>query len=176
MRAAQAMQPRRHAPVDRRRRRDRRDDSRRRHGRSGNARVLAARGHRDHRARGARGPGRARRGPRPFGDPRAATRKPRCRSRIRAWRRRTRRSPRWDRRSYIRDLGSATGTWVNGSAVTTPKQLRSGDKLRIGGDRAHRPRRGCVRSPPRHRAPASRSNRRARRRRSSRCVPDARSA
>jgi pSer/pThr/pTyr-binding forkhead associated (FHA) protein len=34
--------------------------------------------------------------------------------------------------AYIRDLGSDTGTWVNGSAVTTPKKLRDGDKLRLG--------------------------------------------
>lgn len=33
---------------------------------------------------------------------------------------------------YVRDLGSATGTWVNGSAVTTPKGVRDGDKVRIG--------------------------------------------
>ena len=33
---------------------------------------------------------------------------------------------------YVRDLGSATGTWVNGAAVTTPKSVRDGDKIRIG--------------------------------------------
>ena len=33
---------------------------------------------------------------------------------------------------YVRDLGSATGTWVNGSAVTTPKSVRDGDRIRIG--------------------------------------------
>ncbi|MDB4944262.1 MAG: hypothetical protein JWP97_3796 [Labilithrix sp.] len=33
---------------------------------------------------------------------------------------------------YVRDLGSSTGTWVNGSAVTTPKAMRDGDRVRIG--------------------------------------------
>ena len=33
---------------------------------------------------------------------------------------------------YVRDLGSATGTWVNGSAVTTPKAVRDNDRVRIG--------------------------------------------
>ncbi len=33
---------------------------------------------------------------------------------------------------YVRDLGSATGTWVNNSAVTVPKSVRDGDKIRIG--------------------------------------------
>jgi pSer/pThr/pTyr-binding forkhead associated (FHA) protein len=34
---------------------------------------------------------------------------------------------------YVRDLGSATGTWVNGAPVTAPKVLRDGDRLRVGG-------------------------------------------
>ena len=33
---------------------------------------------------------------------------------------------------YVRDLGSATGTWVNNSAVTVPKSVRDGDRIRIG--------------------------------------------
>ena len=33
---------------------------------------------------------------------------------------------------YIRDLGSASGTWVNGAPVTVPKRLRDGDKIRLG--------------------------------------------
>ena len=33
---------------------------------------------------------------------------------------------------YVRDLGSATGTWVNGQAVTTPKAVRDSDRIRIG--------------------------------------------
>ena len=33
---------------------------------------------------------------------------------------------------YVRDLGSATGTWVNNQAVTVPKSVRDGDKIRIG--------------------------------------------
>lgn len=34
---------------------------------------------------------------------------------------------------YVRDLGSAGGTWVNGEPVTVPRRLRSGDRLRVGG-------------------------------------------
>ncbi len=33
---------------------------------------------------------------------------------------------------YVRDLGSATGTWVNGHAVTVPKSMRDADRIRIG--------------------------------------------
>jgi NADPH-dependent 2,4-dienoyl-CoA reductase/sulfur reductase-like enzyme/pSer/pThr/pTyr-binding forkhead associated (FHA) protein len=33
---------------------------------------------------------------------------------------------------YVRDLGSATGTWVNNQAVSTPKSVRDADKIRIG--------------------------------------------
>src|SRR4029079_9187822 len=33
---------------------------------------------------------------------------------------------------YVRDLGSATGTWVNNAAVTVPKSVRDADKIRIG--------------------------------------------
>jgi NADPH-dependent 2,4-dienoyl-CoA reductase/sulfur reductase-like enzyme/pSer/pThr/pTyr-binding forkhead associated (FHA) protein len=33
---------------------------------------------------------------------------------------------------YVRDLGSSTGTWVNGNPCSVPKRLRNGDKIRIG--------------------------------------------
>ena len=33
---------------------------------------------------------------------------------------------------YVRDLGSATGTWVNGAPVTAPKRLRGGEVIRVG--------------------------------------------
>jgi NADPH-dependent 2,4-dienoyl-CoA reductase/sulfur reductase-like enzyme/pSer/pThr/pTyr-binding forkhead associated (FHA) protein len=33
---------------------------------------------------------------------------------------------------YVRDLGSASGTWVNNQAVTVPKSVRDADKIRIG--------------------------------------------
>lgn len=33
---------------------------------------------------------------------------------------------------YLRDLGSSNGTWVAGQAVTTPKRLKDGDKIRVG--------------------------------------------
>jgi nitrite reductase (NADH) large subunit len=33
---------------------------------------------------------------------------------------------------YLRDLGSGSGTWINNAAVTAPKSLRDGDKIRIG--------------------------------------------
>ncbi|MBX3188747.1 MAG: FAD-dependent oxidoreductase [Labilithrix sp.] len=33
---------------------------------------------------------------------------------------------------YVRDLGSTTGTWVNGAPVTAPKRVRDGDKIRVG--------------------------------------------
>lgn len=35
-------------------------------------------------------------------------------------------------RAFVRDLGSGTGTWVNGQAVTVPRVMRDGDKIRIG--------------------------------------------
>jgi NADPH-dependent 2,4-dienoyl-CoA reductase/sulfur reductase-like enzyme/pSer/pThr/pTyr-binding forkhead associated (FHA) protein len=34
--------------------------------------------------------------------------------------------------AYLRDLGSRSGTWVNGAQVTTPHRLRDGDRIRIG--------------------------------------------
>ena len=33
---------------------------------------------------------------------------------------------------YVRDLGSQTGTWVNGKPVSVPHRLRDGDRLRFG--------------------------------------------
>ncbi|MBS2013387.1 MAG: FAD-dependent oxidoreductase [Deltaproteobacteria bacterium] len=33
---------------------------------------------------------------------------------------------------YVRDLGSATGTWVNGAPVTAPKRLKDGEKVKVG--------------------------------------------
>lgn len=33
---------------------------------------------------------------------------------------------------YLRDLGSGSGTWINGKPVTAPKSLRDQDKIRIG--------------------------------------------
>jgi NADPH-dependent 2,4-dienoyl-CoA reductase/sulfur reductase-like enzyme/pSer/pThr/pTyr-binding forkhead associated (FHA) protein len=33
---------------------------------------------------------------------------------------------------YVRDLGSATGTWVNGAPVTAPKRLKDGARIRVG--------------------------------------------
>lgn len=33
---------------------------------------------------------------------------------------------------YVRDLGSATGTWIGGQAVTMPRRLRDGERIRIG--------------------------------------------
>lgn len=33
---------------------------------------------------------------------------------------------------YVRDLGSATGTWVNGAPVTAPKRLKDGEKIKVG--------------------------------------------
>jgi NADPH-dependent 2,4-dienoyl-CoA reductase/sulfur reductase-like enzyme/pSer/pThr/pTyr-binding forkhead associated (FHA) protein len=33
---------------------------------------------------------------------------------------------------YVRDLGTSTGTWVNGKPVTVPHRLREGDRLRFG--------------------------------------------
>jgi NADPH-dependent 2,4-dienoyl-CoA reductase/sulfur reductase-like enzyme/pSer/pThr/pTyr-binding forkhead associated (FHA) protein len=33
---------------------------------------------------------------------------------------------------YLRDLGSSSGTWLNGAPITTPTRLRDGDRLRIG--------------------------------------------
>jgi NADPH-dependent 2,4-dienoyl-CoA reductase/sulfur reductase-like enzyme/pSer/pThr/pTyr-binding forkhead associated (FHA) protein len=34
---------------------------------------------------------------------------------------------------YLRDLGSASGSWVNGAPVTVPHRLREGDRVRFGG-------------------------------------------
>ncbi|HZO16872.1 MAG TPA: FHA domain-containing protein, partial [Polyangiaceae bacterium] len=34
---------------------------------------------------------------------------------------------------YLRDLGSRSGTWVNGNTVTVPHRLRHGDEIRVGG-------------------------------------------
>jgi pSer/pThr/pTyr-binding forkhead associated (FHA) protein len=34
--------------------------------------------------------------------------------------------------AYVRDLGSASGTWMNNVPVTVPKKLRNGDRLRFG--------------------------------------------
>jgi NADPH-dependent 2,4-dienoyl-CoA reductase/sulfur reductase-like enzyme/pSer/pThr/pTyr-binding forkhead associated (FHA) protein len=33
---------------------------------------------------------------------------------------------------FLRDLGSQTGTWVNGKAVTVPHRLRNGDSVQLG--------------------------------------------
>jgi len=33
---------------------------------------------------------------------------------------------------YVRDLGSATGTWVNGAPVAAPKRLKDGERVRVG--------------------------------------------
>ena len=33
---------------------------------------------------------------------------------------------------YIRDLGSASGTWVNGQCLVGPHSLRDGDRIRVG--------------------------------------------
>lgn len=33
---------------------------------------------------------------------------------------------------YVRDLGSATGTWVNGAPVTAPKRLKDGERVKVG--------------------------------------------
>ncbi len=33
---------------------------------------------------------------------------------------------------YLRDLGSGSGTWINGRPVTAPKALRDADRVRIG--------------------------------------------
>jgi pSer/pThr/pTyr-binding forkhead associated (FHA) protein len=34
---------------------------------------------------------------------------------------------------YLRDLGSASGTWLNATPVTIPVRLRDGDRIRLGG-------------------------------------------
>lgn len=34
--------------------------------------------------------------------------------------------------AYVRDCGSATGTWVNGAPVTAPKRLKGGEVVRVG--------------------------------------------
>ncbi|MBX3230840.1 MAG: FAD-dependent oxidoreductase [Labilithrix sp.] len=33
---------------------------------------------------------------------------------------------------YVRDLGSATGTWVNGAPVAAPKKLKDGERIKVG--------------------------------------------
>ncbi len=33
---------------------------------------------------------------------------------------------------YIRDLGSSSGTWINGQCLTGPHSLRDGDRIRLG--------------------------------------------
>ncbi len=34
---------------------------------------------------------------------------------------------------YLRDLGSASGTWLNAAPVTIPMRLKDGDRIRLGG-------------------------------------------
>ncbi len=34
---------------------------------------------------------------------------------------------------YLRDLGSASGTWLNAAPVTIPTRLKDGDRIRLGG-------------------------------------------